>query len=248
MGTEGAPVTLQPSGDAWPGIVVLNAGAASTWRYATVERTGGVSLPGWSLTGGITFYESPLVLDHARILGTRAEDGLNVIRARFHFADSEFAGTASDAFDADFCEGLIERSSFHDIAADGIDVSGSRVAVRDVRMVRVNDKALSVGEASHLEVENLIAEEVTFGIVSKDLSHVTARNVTVAGPRRAAFAAYVKKPEYGPASMVVMSATLVDVPEGRVTLVQTGSWIDLEGVRVWGEDVDVDALYESSAP
>lgn len=245
VGTERASVVLQPLDEVWGGIVVLDAGSPSTWQYVTVERTGGITLPGWSLTGGITFYQSPLTLDHVRILGTLAEDGLNVIRAPFYFVDSEFAGTASDAFDADFCEGEIERTSFHDVAADGIDVSGSRVEVRDVRMVRVSDKALSVGEASYLTLDGLNAEAVTFGIVSKDLSHVTARNVTVVGARLAAFAAYVKKPEYGPASMVVELVTLEDVPDERITLVQTGSWIDLEGVRVWGEDVDVDALYES---
>jgi hypothetical protein len=43
--------------------------------------------------------------------------------------------------------------------------------------------------------------------------------------------------------MVAEGVTFVDVPVDRRTLVQVGSWIELEGERVWGVEVDVEALY-----
>ena len=243
-GTEAAPVVLQPIGEQWWGIVVVEAGARSSWRYVSVENTNAISTPGWTLTGGITFYRSDIRLDHSQISGTLAEDGFNVIRSAFEFVDSEFSSTASDAFDSDFGQGLFERCTFHDIAADGIDVSGSDVRVRDVRMVDLGDKGLSVGEMSRVRAEALDLENVDYGVVSKDLSQATISNVTIRTARIAGLAAYIKKPSYGPASIVAEGVTFADIPADHQTLVQTGSWIDLEGTRIWGIDFDVDALYE----
>jgi hypothetical protein len=238
------PVVLEPGGEVWRGVLVLEAGAPSLWRHVVVQDTDVLNRDGWILTGAITFYRSPIRLDRARLLGTRAEDLINVFRANFEFVDSEFAHTASDAFDGDFTEGLIEGCSFHDVAADAIDVSGSEVTVRDVHLVDLGDKALSAGEASRVTLEGAVVRNADFGLASKDASHVEASGVTLEGIRLAGLAAYVKKPAYGPASMVARGVTFVDLPVGQRTLVQTGCWIELEGARVWGTDVDVDALYE----
>ncbi|MBN1875507.1 MAG: CotH kinase family protein [Anaerolineae bacterium] len=243
-GTASAPVVLQPQESAWKGIVVLESRSPSFWHYVTVEHTDAVSQNGWSLTGGITFYRSPIHVSYSRILGTLAEDGFNVVRAEFEFVDTEFADTASDAFDADFASGRFERCVFHDIAADGIDVSGSDVQVYDVQMRDLGDKGLSVGEQSYVTAERVTVERSDFGLVSKDLSYLTATDVTLTAPRIAALAAYIKKPSYGPATMMVKNAILVDVSPEQTAVVQTGSWIDLNGDRIWGTDVDIDALYE----
>ncbi len=135
------------------------------------------------------------------------------------------------------------RSSFHDIGADGIDVSGTQITVSDVRMVNLGDKGLSVGEASQLTATGVSVEDANFGIASKDLSQVVAQDVTVTRAQVAALAAYIKKPAYGPATIVANGVQFVDIPDDRLTLVQTGSWIDLDGERIWGTEVDVDALY-----
>jgi len=246
-GDEDAPVVLRPQREKWHGIVVIDAGLPSLWRYVTVEDTDAIDRDGWVMTGGITFYRSPLRLDHSRILRTRAEDGLNVIRAHFEFVDSEFSGTFSDAFDGDFVQGVIEQCAFHDIGADAIDVSGSDIQVRDVRMVNLGDKGLSVGEMSRLIAERVFITNAAFGVASKDLSQVNIADVTLESIRIAGLAAYIKKPSYGPASIIAEHIAFGDLPAEQRTLVQIGSWIDLDGVRIWGVDVDVEALYEKWA-
>ncbi len=243
-GTGDAPVTLQPTGETWWGVVVLEAGAPSFWRYTTIEDTQAITLPGWTLTGGITFYRSPIRLDHSHLLGAQAEDGINVIRARFEFVDSEFAYTASDAFDADFAQGSIERCIFHDTGADAIDVSGSEVQVRDVVLRDLGDKGLSVGESSQVTAERVTIKNSDYGVVSKDLSQATISDVTIDGARIAGLAAYIKKPSYGPAVIVANNITFLNIPNEQRLLIQTGSRLDLDGMRIWGTDVDVDALYE----
>jgi hypothetical protein len=244
QGTDEAPIRLQPLADEWKGVVVLAADAASVWDYVTVERVSALDQDGWSLTGGITFYKSPLRLKHSRILDSRAEDSLNVIHTWFAFAYSEVASSVSDAIDVDFGQGTIQDCSFHDIGGDGIDVSGSEVQVLRTNLLNVADKGISVGETSQLAARDVHFENVGFGMVSKDLSHATLDRATVVNAQIAGLAAYVKKPIYGPASLQANDIHFASMPPERYTLVQTGSWIELEGRRLPGTDIDVDTLYQ----
>ena len=244
QGSAVSPVVLEPVEDLWRGIVVISADAPSIWTHVTVADTIAIDQPGWTLTGGITFYESPVQLSACRILGTQAEDAINTIRTEFAFGETVFADTVSDAFDADFCQGTVTSSSFRDIGGDAVDVSGSQVTVDGVRVVGAGDKGVSAGEASQVTVRGLSVDGADFGIVSKDMSHVVVESATLTGVRVAGLAAYIKKPEYGAATMTASGVICIDVPSERVTLVQTGSWIDLDGVRIWGTDIDVDALYD----
>jgi hypothetical protein len=245
QGTAEASVQLQPqNGEVWLGVIVLDADAPSFWEHVTIEKTDAIMRDGWMFTGAVTFHRSPVRISHGRFLGTRAEDALNIIRADFEMVDTEFVDTASDAFDGDFTVGVIERCVFRDVAADGIDISGSDLTVRDVRFYNLGDKALSVGEASRMVAENIYVETADFALASKDGSHLEASNVTARNIDIAALAAFTKKPAYGSATMAVERMNFGDIPSDRYTLVQTGSYIDLDGQRIWGTQVDVDALYE----
>ncbi len=243
-GSDKAPIVLRPTTDLWYGVVVLDAGSPSIWRHVTIERTSAMNLNGWSLTGGITFYRSAIRLESCHILDSLSEDGINVIRERFEFVGSEWARTISDAFDADFGNGMVESCYFHDLGGDGLDVSGTLVAVRNLHAVNLGDKGISAGEESTITAENVYVENGDFGVVAKDNSHITLNGATIVAPRIAALAAYTKKPVYGRTATITATAvTFPSVPPERLTLVQTGCWIDLDGARIWGTDIDVDALY-----
>lgn len=244
QGTAEAPVILQPQGEVWRGIAVLDVDAPSFWAHVAIENTDAILRDGWMLTGGVTFFRSPVYISYGRFLGTRAEDGLNIIRTTFEIVDTEFADTASDAFDADFGQGVFERCVFRNIGADGIDVSGSDVTVRDMRFYNLGDKALSVGETSRMVAEDILVDTADFGLASKDGSYLAASRVTVRNIGIAALAAYIKKPAYGPATMTVTGMDFGDTLPEQYTLVQTGCYIDLDEQRIWGVEVDLDALYE----
>lgn len=243
-GTAEAPVILQPQGGVWLGVIVLDADAPSTWEHVTVERTDAIARDGWLFTGAVTFHRSPVRISYGRFLGTRAEDALNIIRTTFEIVDTEFADTASDAFDGDFTTGTFERCIFRNIAADGIDISGSDVTVRGARFDHLGDKGLSVGEASRMVAEDIWVDTADFALASKDGSHLEAARITVQHIEIAALAAFTKKPAYGPATMTINQIDFGDTPPEQHALVQTRSYIDLDGQRIWGIEVDVDALYE----
>ncbi len=90
------------------------------------------------------------------------------------------------------------QSSFHDIGGDAVDVSGTQLTVEDVRVFAIGDKGVSVGEASRAMIRGLSVDGADYGIVSKDMSHAAAEDVTIAAARVAGLAAYVKKPSMAP--------------------------------------------------
>jgi len=244
MGTASEPIVLgaQDPAQGWGGIVVLNAPAESVWKYARVENTFGIARGGWILTGGITFFNSSVRLEHATLGNNQTEDAINVIHGRFAFIDSEFLNTFADAFDGDFVEGEIKGSYFHDIQGDAIDVSGSNVTVTDTRIERIVDKGVSVGEDSVMTLENVTMDTVGIGVASKDLSKTHIKNTTISGARFAALAAYIKKPVFGPASIEATDLVILETETPAVA--QKGSTIVLNGKNVATVELDVEKLYE----
>jgi len=222
---------------------VQDAGETSRWEYARVEKTTAIERDGWILTGGITFFQSPLILDHTRILHTQAEDGINVVRSAFTFQNTEFGHTASDAFDGDFVTGRIVDCSFHDVGGDGVDVSGSNLTVERTYMTNIRDKGISVGEASNASVHEVQVVDVGIGVSSKDLSTVSINGLEITRAVHAGLAAYIKKPVYGPASIV---ATNIYFNETDVeAIAQTGNFVEVWGKQIETQDLDVDTLYET---
>lgn len=242
LGTANSPVLLTAQQDEWGGIVVLRAGEESLWKYASVAKTFGIERSGWILTGGITFFESPIRLERVLLGNNQTEDAINVIHSKFTFIESEFANTPSDAFDGDFAEGEIIDCYFHDIGGDAIDVSGTSATVRNTRIERITDKGISVGEQSTVTIQGVIIDTVAIGVASKDLSRVYINDTQISNASFVALAAYIKKPVYGPAFIEASDIEILDTAQEAI--VQAGSSILLRGRLVPTVELDVDQLYE----
>jgi len=243
LGDESAPVLLTAQKDGWQGVVVLEAAQPSVWKYATAENMTGVARGGWLLTSSITFYKSNITLQNARLLHAQSEDVINVIHGEFLYDHSEFAYSASDAFDSDYSPGRIVGCSFHDIGADAIDISGAAVTVEDTTAVRITDKGISAGEHSEITARNFTVDTVGIGIASKDQSLVIADQIVIRNAQKLALAAYQKKEVYGPSKMEITHLTVENVT--RYSLIQDGSTASVDGRLLETEPVDVAKLYKN---
>jgi hypothetical protein len=252
-GTAQQPVVLEAASggvgadETWPGIAVLNATGRSHWSHVTVRNTRGVTENAWTLTGGITFYRSDVTLANCLLEGNRAEDALNIIHSDFALDGITVLDTASDGLDSDFSTGKITGGQFRNIGiaggADAIDVSGSRVVVDGTRFDGISDKAISVGEASTLSARNVVAENCSVGAVSKDGSTLDIADSVVRHAKVAGLMSYVKKPEYGPSSLLSTRVQIQDT--ARSTVAQHGTRLVVDGKLLPGQNVDVDKLYET---
>jgi hypothetical protein len=243
QGPAQSQIYLGPQHDYWAGLIVLQADPdlPSMLQNVEIRATAGIARQGWITTGGVTFYESPLILRDSRLLGSVAEDAINVVRTRFEFMHSEFGDSASDAFDGDFVQGKIEHCAFHDVRGDGIDVSGSTIAIQDVNLLRIYDKGVSAGEASVVTVNNVHATDIGMAIASKDTSQVSIQKLYVSRAWVAGLAAFMKKMEYGSATINATHVVFQD--QSLPALVQTGSSVVIDGQAAATGELDVDELY-----
>ena len=153
-----------------------------------------------SLTGAITFFNSPVEISDSQFLSTKSEDFLNLFRSNFSLKNNKFTNTASDALDVDFSDGLIYGNQFEFIGNDAIDISGSDVQISAINIDNAGDKAISIGEKSKLNGSNVFINNSAIGIASKDLSEVKLKDVNI-NNTKLCVTAYQKKPEFGPASI-----------------------------------------------
>jgi len=247
LGEEEFQIVLTAQNNSWGGMVIINAQEKSKITYSKIEKMAGIERGGWILTGGINFYQSPVDISFTKIGNNQTEDAINIIRSSFSFEYVEIHDTSSDAFDGDFItNGKIINCSFHDVGGDGIDFSGSQIDVTDTYFSNINDKAVSAGENSELNISNVFIKNTGIGIASKDLSHVEVINSTIESSKIAGLAAYIKKPVYGPASINAIDTNIIGSDVEAIC--QIKSEITLNGEEITPQDINVDMLYEQDVP
>ena len=197
----------------------------------------------------MTFRGGEVELHDCRFLGHRGEDALNIVGAQLLLEELTIAETMSDGLDVDFGWGEIRGIRFHDIGAvsggDALDLSGARIVLERGEFLRVQDKALSVGEGSQLRASGLEIREVMVGVASKDGSALELSDARFESVQLAALMAYVKKPVYGSSRIQARDLDFTLLAEDARARVQTGCSIELDGAVIESEALDVDELYET---
>ncbi|WP_372949216.1 CotH kinase family protein [Mariniphaga sp.] len=233
-GEEGNPVEFYSSDKSSHGVHVLQTSKRSELKHTRFFQLGSINRGGWQTPSAVTFYEADVNFYYCTFeANVNCDDALNTVRSDFLAENCHFINTFADAFDSDFCTGQVLNSKFRNIGNDAIDFSGSQVLISDCTMFEINDKAISGGENSQLTVKNCTIDKATIGVAAKDLSHLELDNTEI---RKTvyAFVAFVKKPEYGPATI---SAQNIDM-KGNLTLhqVEIGSEISVNGAVVQGRE------------
>ncbi len=229
LGTPGAPVEILSSDQTGRGLIVLKAAGGSHLRHV---RFAGLQAPrsgNWTVTGGVTFYESPVTMENVVFEDSQTEDALNIVRSKFLLRDVAFRNIRYDAFDGDFTEGEIHNARFENVGNDGLDFSGSTVMVTGATMTGIGDKGISAGEGSTLYVSGVAVSASEVAFASKDASRLTVTDSRIENTR-VGFTAYMKKPEFGSgtihAERIVQQGVEVD------TLIDRTSSMVLDGRAV----------------
>lgn len=237
IGSDKDPIIIKSSDSTGQGLAVLNARKESFLENVVFEKLSEVSFQnGWHLTGAITFYESPVSILKSRFLKIKSEDALNIIRTRFTIKNSLFKQSSSDALDVDFGKGLIQNTSFVNSGNDAIDLSGSAVSLSTIHINGTGDKGISAGEKSEVTANQIVIRNAKVGIASKDMSVINIEDVQIFNTG-IGFAAYQKKPEFGPASISIRGAKSINV--STMYLIERRSILELNGTKVEGTQRDV---------
>lgn len=235
------PVVFEPIGDSWGGFAALQAGK-SQWEHVQVKGASAVSRGGWALTGGLTFFKSDIHMSNVNITNAFGEDALNIVNSKFQIEDSSISDTVSDALDADFTQGRIDQCEFKNVGGDAIDFSGSKIKVSHSYFENIQDKAVSVGEASQVTAMGLEIVKSGIGIASKDASLVEISDSKLREIRGAALTTFLKKNEYNEGG-VINAKGMTIVNAGKASQAQEGSKIVLDGRIMPTEKLSVEQMY-----
>ncbi len=224
-GNAAEPIRIFSSDKSGNGFTVLQAKETSSMNYVVFDNLNTLQYKGWNLTGAVTFYESNVNIKHCSFINNHCEDALNLIRLTFDIKHCLIKNTFADGFDADFCKGKISYSRFEDTGNDGMDFSGSVIAIVDGLIINAGDKGLSVGEQATVKVTNLSINGAVVGVASKDLSVLTISKIQLNNCTQG-FTAYQKKPEYGGGQITVKNYTAKNVK--RLHQIEQGSSLQLK--------------------
>lgn len=208
-------------------IFVLDSERKSIIQNTIFNNLNAPNLNSISLTGAITFFNSPVEISDSQFLNTKSEDFLNLFRSNFILRNNTFRNTTSDALDVDFSGGMIFNNKFEFIGNDAIDISGSDVEISSININNSGDKAISIGEKSNLKGNNIFINNSVIGIASKDLSEVRLKNVQIDNTKLCV-TSYQKKPEFGPAS-INLKGTRNSFRCQELYLLELGSVLNMEG-------------------
>jgi len=246
-GTAGMPILITSLDSTANGFVVIAPGEKSVLSHAHFEGLNTLHKNNRTLTGAVTIYEGEVLLESCTFKDNHCEDALNLIRCDFVMDNCKVYGTFSDGFDADFCTGLVINSEFYNTGNDCLDFSGSQITINSCTVRNSGDKGISCGENSHLTIVNCEIDSAFIAIAAKDLSSVVVEEVSISRCDYS-FAVFQKKPEYGPATIVVDSLSTdtrsAKDPKKVNYLVDKNSILFYLGEEIVGEEhIDIDKLY-----
>jgi hypothetical protein len=190
------PITLKGNNkDYWGGIFVSNSDK-SLIHNATIKDTNFFNHQNIMLTGGVSFYKSNISISNSKFVNSIAEDGLNFVNSTFNIKNSNLEGFNSDGIDSDFSNGEINNVKFVNILGDALDLSGSKILVKDSLFNKIGDKAISNGEKSITNINRIIINDAKFGIANKDESLLEGSNIEISNSSMHDIISFNKKSYY----------------------------------------------------
>ena len=115
--------------------------------------------------------------------------------------------------------------------------------VSKTQFLNISDKAISVGEKSNLEANEINIKTADIGTASKDGSTLFLSNSNFNEIKKAGLMAYIKKDEYGPAKIVAKNLEFKSTRYNA--LAQKENKIFIDGFEIPGTDINVKELYSS---
>ena len=238
-GKVGQPIVIESSDkrNKWKGIYVNSKIVdkdISFFEHVNVSDYSFFNNDKIQLTGGVNLINGQFNLKNSQFKNSLAEDAINFVNSKFKLENLNILNVNSDAIDIDFGEGQIINSRFQKISGDAIDLSGSNIIIKDIIVSKVADKAISVGEESTLNIDNLNISDSRIGIASKDSCKVKGKKIKISNCGLYDFAAYQKKSYFSGAYLKIQAETSC-----KESLVQKGSELFLNDKKLADKMFDV---------
>lgn len=245
QGTADSMIVITSSDSTSQGFVVLG-GDKTVMKHAQFSNLNCLNYDGWSLTGAVTIYESDVTISNVDMGYNQCEDALHMMRSNFNIKYLNLHDTKSDAFDSDFCTGLITNCNFKNTGNDGMDFSGSTVSISNYTIHKCGDKGISSGERSTITAFDISIYGALTACASKDGSYLLVDRIK-AENCEVGVSLYRKKPEYPKSKLELKNAEYSDIL--TKTLIERGGMLQYNGNTYFGYTTfDIDSMYARFGP
>ena len=182
--------------------IKVYGGLLKDWKFITLENTflnykreNNTRVSRFGLTGCITFHDIQLINISVNIHNSNCEDGVHFVRSSGSIKEILINNSSSDALDADFSDLDFDIIRVSNAGNDCIDLSNGRYSINILTANKCNDKGLSAGENSLVNLNKTIIEKASIGLVSKDNSELTVKEASITNTT-ICLAVYQKKQQY----------------------------------------------------
>ena len=243
-GTKNNPILITGKGS----VIILNPDksvTASKINNVNFDNLTTPTKPLMKFTGSINVYGGKFEISNSNIENGNAEDQLNIINADVKISKVNFKNAISDALDCDYCRGKISDVNFHGVYGDALDIAGSDIFFSNINVKYAKDKAVSIGESSNVDIENLTIEDSGTGVAVKDGSEVYIDKVSIKRLSYDSFMTYVKKPFFSNYTQLnVKNIIAINDLGGSVCVRDENTFAKLENKICEKSIVDVEYLYQ----
>jgi len=182
LGTEDQPVIVSALDKNKPfgTFAILGDGknkSKSTINWLDISGGSEKWINGIYFSGQLSIYHMNVDMSNSVIHGSHSDDGLNVKYSNILIDNSKFHENSADQVDLDFVTGIVKNSEFDgvgdgDANGDSLDISGSKVLLKNNVFFGSLDKGVSIGEETKaILYKNKILDN-NMGVAVKDSSHV----------------------------------------------------------------------------
>ena len=160
--------------------ILISGGDYSGWKFyfnglpinKLVKEKESQRFNNHGLTGCLNMHNT--LIDNASFLisNGNCEDSINIIRSKGENIIIKINNAKADALDIDFSKLSIKYIDVESAGNDCLDVSAGNYYIKKAKFTNCKDKALSVGEKSNLELDEISVIKSNIGVSAKDLSDV----------------------------------------------------------------------------
>ena len=149
-----------------------------------------------SLDGGVNLINSKVEISKFISTNSKSEDAINFINSHVTANRIEINNSISDGVDSDFSKINIKEIYCKNIGNDCFDSSFTKGFLQQVIASNVNDKALSIGEGSIINIDETNVLDSEIGLVVKDASKLKINKFNFENVKLPV-TSYIKKEEFG---------------------------------------------------
>ena len=135
-------------------------------------------------------------MNNVEFYNCKSEDCLNITKSNINLNNISISNSTSDGIDLDFVEGNLKNIIIDSAIGDGLDISGSNLILKNIDIKNSEDKCISIGENSDIELYKINLDNCYYGLVIKDAGYSTAKDIQINRMKKYDIATYKKKTFY----------------------------------------------------